>query len=198
MGRKNMNKKRIIALAAAVSLTVTALPMLVFGDETTFDLESDPLISLSYIEEILKPAYDEKIEALTKENKALTEKLTAFDEALKKAGETITALETKITDLEENEPAAALGQYEVVHIKKGAKLLAKSPCELILRSGSGIVVSITANGINDFSEGVELMNAEEIPLYHGLLVPRGDDGRGIQITSNEAYVMVRGEYEIVE
>lgn len=193
-----MNKKRIIALAAAVSLTVTALPMLVFGDETTFNLESDPLISLSYIEEILKPAYDEKIEVLTKENKELTEKLTAFDEALKKAGETITALETKVTELEEKAPEAALGQYEVVHMKKGAKLLAKSPCELILRSGSGIVVSITSNGINDFSEGVELMNAEEIPLYHGLLVPRGDDGRGIQITSNEAYVMVRGEYEIVE
>ncbi len=193
-----MNKTKIIALAAAVSLTVTALPMLVSGDETTFDLESDPLISLSYIEEILTPAYDEKIAELIKENKELTEKLTAFEETLKKASETITALEGKITELETAEPSAALGQYEVVHMNKGAKLIAKSPCELILRSGSGIVVSITSNGINDFSDGTELMNAEEIPLYHGLLIPRGNDGRGIQITSNEAYVMVRGEYEIVE
>ena len=193
-----MNKIKIIALAATVSLTVTALPLLVFGDETTFDLESDPLISLSYIEEILTPAYDEKLAEITKKNEEFTEKLTEFQEAITKASETITALEAKITELEEKKPSAALGQYEVVYMNKDAKLIAKSPCELILRSGSAIVVSITANGINDFSEGVELMNAEGIPLYHGLLIPRGNDGRGIQITSNEAYVMVRGEYEIVE
>ena len=193
-----MNKVKIIALAAAVSLTITALPMLVSGEETAFDSQNDPLITLSYIEKVISPKYDEKISELTKKNKELTEKLDAFEEAVDKANKTILALEEKLSAITTPGSSSALGQYEVVHMNKGAKLIAKSPCELILRSGSGIVVSITSNGINDFSEGTELMNAEEIPLYHGLLVPRGNDGRGIQITSSEAYVMVRGEYEIVE
>lgn len=76
--------------------------------------------------------------------------------------------------------------------------MAKTPCEIILRTGSAIAVSITVNGLNDITEGTEIYNAEDIPLYHSLLVPRGDDGRGIQITSPDAYIMVRGEYEIVQ
>lgn len=190
-----MKKFRLIALAAAFSIAVSATPFLVYGDEAVYDPESDPLISLSYIEEILIPKYDEKLEELT--NK--------YDELLEAANTKITELENKNAELVEKlasietaTPDGALGQYEVVHVKKGAKILAKSPCEIILRSGSAIIVSITANGVNNMTNGDELMNAVDVPLYHALLVPRGNDGRGIQITSGESYVMVRGEYEIVE
>ena len=88
-------------------------------------------------------------------------------------------------------------EYEVICLADGQKLLAKSPLEIILRSGSAITVSITSNGLNDLTDGTELYNAESVPLYHELLVPRGDDGRGLEVTSPEAYIMVRGDYEIV-
>ena len=41
-------------------------------------------------------------------------------------------------------------------------------------------------------------NGDNVSFNHALIIPRGGDGRGIKITSTYgAYVMVRGEYEIV-
>ena len=111
-----------------------------------------------------------------------------MDKALSEADK---QLEKKIS-----EEISANG-YQVIRLTKGAKLLAESACEIILRSGTAIVISITINGVNDLSEGTELFNAENVPQYHSLLVPRGGDGRGIQVTSTESYIMVRGDYSIV-
>lgn len=190
-----MNKIKIVALAAAFALTLSAFPLLANGGETAYDPENDPLISLSYINEVVLPVYDEKIAALEEKIATLTETATKLEESLAAANTEIETLKATGGDASES---GGLGQYEVVHLSQGAKLLAKSPCEIILRTGSAIIVSITANGLNDISTGEELLNAAGVPLYHCLLVPRGDDGRGIQITSGDAYIMVRGAYEIVE
>ncbi len=193
-----MKKYKLIALAAAFSLALTATSIIVSGDEAGYDSSNDPLISLSYIEKVLTPKYEEKIEELTKKYENATEIITMLQSTLTKAEGKISELENKLTDGGTSGETAVSSGYEVVYMKKGAKLLAKTPCEIILRTGSAIIVSITSNGLNDITNGDELLNAVSVPLYHCLLVPRGNDGRGIQITSNDAYVMVRGEYEIVE
>lgn len=193
-----MKKYKLIALAAAFSLALAATPILVHGDESAYTSDTDPLISLSYIEKILTPEYDSKLEDIEDKYEILDEIITMLQTSLSKANVKIAELEAKIAELEAAEPETGLGQYEVVYLKRGAKLLAQSPCEIILRSGTAIIVSITANGVNDISDGSELMNAVDVPLYHCLLVPRGGDGRGIQVTSDDAYIMVRGDYQIVE
>lgn len=193
-----MKNYKLIALAAAFSLALTATSIMVSGDEVSYDSANDPLISLSYIEKVLTPKYEEKIDELTKKYKNSTEIITMLQSTLTKAESKISELEKKLADGGNTGEASVSSGYEVVYMKKGAKMLAKTPCEIILRTGSAIVVSITANGLNDITSGDELLNAVSVPLYHCLLVPRGDDGRGIQVTSNDAYVMVRGEYEIVE
>ncbi len=195
-----MKKFKLIALAAAFSIALTATPMMVHGDEATFDTANDPLISLSYIEKVLTPKYEEKLAELTEKYEAANEIVTMMQSALTDAEAKISALENKLAEggTADGDGASASSGYEVVYVKKGAKLLAKTPCEIILRTGSAIVVSITVNGLNDITNGDELLNATAVPLYHCLLVPRGGDGRGIEIRSEDAYVMVRGEYEIVE
>ncbi len=192
-----MNRIKIFSLAAAFSLTLTAFPMLVHGDEAEYIPEDDPLVSLSYITEIVTPAYDKKIKELNETITTLTENLTALDEKLSEYELVIEDLQAK---LDEEEPAdeSTASQFEVVYLKKGAKIMAESPCEIVLRSGSAIVVSIVVNGLSDMTDGAELLNTANIPLNHHLLVPRGGDGRGIEITSEEAYIMVRGEYSVVE
>ncbi len=190
-----MNKTKIIALAAAFSIALSALPLLANGDEATYNPEEDPLVSLSYINEVVISAYDKKIEELEAKIAGATDIITKLQESLDAANTEIEALKNNTSEVPQG---GALGQYEVVHLSNGSKLLAMSPCEIILRTGSAIVVSITANGLNDITTGDELLNAVNVPLYHCLLVPRGDDGRGIQITSGDAYVMVRGDYKIVE
>ena len=182
IGDYTMKKLNLIALAAAFSVVLTALPMMVRGDETAFDTANDPLISLSYIEKVLTPAIDKKIADL---------------EAKISQGNTGSEDNSDNSDNTGTTPTVSSG-YEVVHIKNGETLLAKTSCEIILRTGSATIVSATVNGLNDITSGDELLDGVDVPLYHCLLVPRGNDGRGILITSDEAYVMVRGEYEIVE
>ena len=178
-----MKNFKIIALAAAFSVAITALPMLVHGDEELYNPENDPLVSLSYINEVVTPKYEEKITELNSQIASLNETVTALNTSLAQATEKITALESKLA---EQPTDSALGGYEVVHLTKGSKLLADSPCEII-----------PINGLNNITDGTELLNAVDVPLFNCLIVPRGGDGRGIQVTSDEAYVMVRGDYQIV-
>ena len=191
-----MKKSRLIISAAAISLALTAAAALSASDGAAYDSSTDPLVSLSYIEQVVKPEYDKKIAELDAALESAKAENAALKTQLSELSKKLDSLTTKVGELE-----AAAGEYDgyqVVYLKKSAKLLAESPCEIILRSGSAIAVSITSNGVNDISDGTELYNASAVPLYHCLLVPRGGDGRGIQITSDEAYVMVRGDYQIVQ
>ena len=86
--------------------------------------------------------------------------------------------------------------YTVIYLTKGQKLLSESSLELVLRSGTAETVSPYAHqGLSDMTAGAELYNGDSVPKNHQIMVPRGD-GRGIIITSAEAYVMVRGPYTV--
>jgi len=213
-----MKNTRFLALSAAAMIALSSMTVFVHGDEKTYDAENDPLISLSYLNGVFAPTYDKKITDATAKITALETKLTAAETKLTETNKkltdsesTISASSIKITQLEEKlanletkvaelthemETAEATG-YEVICLLEGEKLLALSPLEIILRSGSAVTVSAVANGVNDLTGGTELMDADAVPLYHQLLVPRGNDGRGIEVTSAEAYIMVRGAYEII-
>ena len=213
-----MNRTKLIAIAAACALAISAFPMLVHGDdpqtEAVYDSAADPLISLSYVTEVLPPAYDAKINAQTDSVSALQKSVTAAQSEntalrseLAAAKKQISSLETRLSSVKSEKDALAKQVetmqeeltpdiYQVVYLRRGTKLMSASPMEIILRSGIANVVSGASNGVNDISTGTELMNASLVPLFHCLLVLRGDDGRGIQVTSEDAYVMVRGDYKM--
>lgn len=86
--------------------------------------------------------------------------------------------------------------YTVVYMTKGQRLFAEDALELVVRSGSVNAISPTANqGLSDMTAGAEILDGKKVPVNHQVMIPRGD-GRGIIITSNESYVMVRGPYTI--
>ena len=92
-------------------------------------------------------------------------------------------------------------QYEAVFVEYGKTVIAPTTSiELILRSGSAVVVSPFADqGLSDVTAGKDLLNNYSITKNHALIIPRAADGRGMRITSLEgAYVMIRGEYSIVD
>ncbi len=208
-----MKKIKLIAGAACLSLALSSFAMLVQGDELAYDSAADPLISLSYINEVVIPGYEDAIGELEEKITSLETRLSAMgtladaaakdnaklSKALEEAQaknaileDSLAALEKRIYALEEEKT----GGYEVLYLKKGQKIMAEESCEIILRTGRAIVVSIVENGINDVTAGTELLNADTVPAYHNLLVPRAD-GRGIQIVSEDAYIMVRGAVSIV-
>lgn len=93
--------------------------------------------------------------------------------------------------------------YIVERLSKGQSLYALDACEIILRSGGAVVFvededNIQAGlGLSDCTGGTELKNGEPIPKQHLLIIPRGD-GRGVTVNTDEAYIMVRGLFEVKE
>jgi len=92
------------------------------------------------------------------------------------------------------------GIYIVLELRRGQRLRAKTnSLEIILRpGGAASVISQHADvgiGLADLTSGRELQSGDILPVNHAVLIPRAD-GRGISVTSDIAYVMVRGDYEI--
>lgn len=94
-------------------------------------------------------------------------------------------------------------EYKVLEVFKGQTITAKNSCEIIFRSGTAkVVVTDEINlansiGLSDITAGTELLKDADLPVNHCVIIPRGD-GRGITITSDIAYLLIRGEYEIAK
>lgn len=96
--------------------------------------------------------------------------------------------------------SAKADAFEAIFVEYGKEIQCTAATEVILRSGTAVIVSPFDNqGLCDLTGGVDLKGGVSVPKNHNLLIPRGSDGRGIKITSsNGAYVMVGGAYIIVE
>lgn len=174
----NSNKKlRFAALAAAVLVVVCAGAVGAYA----YDGTSDPLISLSFLQKFQSTEIDPQIEELNKQIAALQAK--------------IEQLETAGGPMDPSVGSAEAG-YEIVRVTEGMRLLAGGSCDIMLRSGTAVVIApLASQGISDYTTGNEILDGEEITINHMLLIPRGD-GRGILITSDEAYIMIRGAYAL--
>ncbi len=113
--------------------------------------------------------------------------------------ERLAELQEQIDALEE-ELEADDDIFEALYFDKGDTIYSTGgSLEIILRAGSATVVSsFDSQGLSDMTEGTDLLAGSIVVLDHLLLVPRGDDGRGITITSNGAYVMLKGSYYVVK
>lgn len=157
-----------------VAVLICAVLAIGVNADTSYSTENDPLVTLSYVEKIKEQILNE----LLAEINSGTLNINMSDDA-----------ELNLS-------------YEVVELHQGQSVMAVDSCEMIFRSGKAtVVIESEANrmnsiGLSDLTEGAELLNGYEVPVNHYIIIPRAD-GRGIKITSPSAYLMVRGEYEIV-
>ncbi|MBQ2767501.1 MAG: hypothetical protein IJF49_05415 [Clostridia bacterium] len=210
MMKKFRNKLLVIltaAILAATTLTATA------SSSTVYDPTNDAVVMVSglmkYTEETIKPAIQnsitEQLKPVLAELEDTKTKLASAEEKLTVLEAQNAALSQKIDEGVSSAPAAS-NTWEVIYLTTGQKLLATSPCAIILRAGAAVIVSpfngqdgSSPQGISDLTAGMDLLADTSITSNHHLLVPRGNDGRGIQITSEGgAYIMVQGGYEVVE
>lgn len=172
---KLTKKMRATAVSLALLFSVTVSVIAV----SAYDGMSDPIISLSYLQQYTAQNVDPKIQALQSqisELKSMVDLLTA--------GGAQT-------------PSVSPDAFSVVQLQYGQKVIAGESCEIILRSGTANVVLDAASlgGISDLTQGVDLTNGTSVTPNHYLLVPR-NDGRGIYITSDVAFIMIKGAYTI--
>lgn len=187
-------KIRTIIAAASVALTlgVTVLA-------ASYDSSEDPLISLSYLTNIFKPEIEQKYEETIEKLEARLAELenTISDPIIDTyPGEDEPVVDT--TPDNNNGSITASSTYEVVELTYGDSLYAVTACDIMLRSGNAACIAPDASqGIADYTDGYEIYNDQAIVKNHMLLIPRGD-GRGIKALSESVFVMVRGDYTIVE
>ena len=183
--------KKIGIWAAALLLAAAlALGAVVFAAQA-YSSADDPLISLSYINDVLLPQI---VELIQKNNRG---------EDIGGAVVT-TPAETTVTEPPVEYPDGTEhtdGRYAVVQVGAGETLYASVyACEVIVRAGDTAVLSpftvkYEEQGLSDTTEGKELYNGESIPKNHTILIPR-DDGRGVSVGEGGAWLMVRGDYRL--
>ncbi len=172
----------ILALTAALAVTVLA---------ASYDSSEDPIISLSYLTEVFRPSIEKDYEEKIAE-------LEARIEALSGGTYTPTAPEENDSSDQTDQTTAVSVTYEVIELKYGDCLFAAGPVDIMLRAGSAVCIAPDASqGISDYTEGAEIYNGEKLTKNHMCLIPRGD-GRGIMATAQSVFIMVRGDYSLVE
>lgn len=136
--------------------------------------EQDPLVTKSYV--------DQKIAQLTggTSNETLANQL-------KEQEQLILSLRDEITSLKEE-----TNTYEIVVVPEGKIIYGKQGSEMIIRAGEGKIVASSVGGVQDVTDGKDLIGDTPAPKNNLLLIPR-EDGRGLMATK-QLTVMVRGGY----
>lgn len=184
----------LLAFVLALALYVSAFAA------NGYDSTVDPLITLSYLNDVFMPQVREQVQTLI-DGGGASSTVGSGAEALASIQDEILSLQNRLAALEEGGTGTSSGgsaAFLAIEVKQGQVIYATgTSCELVLRSGTATIVSPFENqGLSDFTDGVDLQNGASVPSNHLLLIPRANDGRGITVTSSSAWIMVRGEYKI--
>lgn len=203
--------KRKFRVCIALALTVAMMATTAVAVTAAYDTKNDPIVVYSglqkWAEETFRPSINQTIEQsvspLQSELNSALAKLSAAEQTIAHLEQSINALSDKLNSVAAGGGSSTANNFTVIYLTGGTQLLATSVCSIILRAGSAEVVSPfvgdSAQGLSDITEGVELYNGTPLPLNHEVIVPRGNDGRGIRITSSSgAYILVQGGYTLVE
>ncbi len=128
------------------------------------------------------------------DNAKIAELETALGNALKE----IEALKSRMDflDITVRDISDNYG-IQVLHVYNGDVIYALGTSEIILRTGSAVVIGNANNeGLSDNTTGTNLAPGASLSKDHFVIIPRGD-GRGIKITSGESYLMYRGSFSYV-
>lgn len=198
-------KWKAITSVALLAVLVAAGFIAIAAEYGTSD---DPLVSLSYINNVLSPQISRKVDEIIAEktedienrinsvNGELDDKLSEY--ASKSAEEIATdAFVASVAEkVAAKVPASSGGSsavFTLVKLSPGQTLTSKVGCEILLRIGSASCVSSGSPGLIDMTTGGELAGGSELAKNHLYLCTV--DGRGVK-ASNAVTLMVRGGYTV--
>lgn len=183
-----MNKKKLTLLLSILAGTILTFAAVI---STSAYTDSDPLVTLSYLEQIFKPSMKQEIVnevSETVSSAVASVKSQPAVEVSANTGENISV----------DEQSGKAPSYTLIELSMGQTVLANSICEFIVRPGSKVVAvsPFPEQGIADITNGVEVLGGEQISINAYCLIPRGGDGRGLSVIGERAYIMIRGDYTI--
>lgn len=170
-GSKLYKKSGILTLAIVLGIALVHIVQIVNAAATAEPEAEDDIIvpSLDYV--------DEKINSLK----------TSLDEMTKQYEES----QERLKEIE------SYGKFVPLELNKNQVLIAGESAEIILRGGKALAIGGEGGGLSDITSGsgADVNTDQEVPLNHLLLISR-NDGRGIKVVSEKAWVLVKGPYTI--
>lgn len=164
-------KMKVFCAALCVFLAVSVVYAAGAGSS------SDPLVTLSYLNNIFAPQVESQMETAVSEKAAELE--SKFAESISKVS-TGTAGESSA--------------FEVVTLSKGQVLTGDVGCEVLLRVGTATCVSSGSTGLVDITDGSTLGDGKSLEKNHLYMVTIST--RGVKATADTVKVLVRGSYSI--
>ncbi len=158
--KKLKSKLGIVVILACV---IMALCTVVIAEPGT---DSDPLISKSYIDEVLMPKIQQYVDS----------KIASIGGSGNQGGNATSGAPV----------------FVVVEAKAGDEIICSAGAELILRMGKATVIATEKGGLADTTIGYDLADGTQMPANHLLVVPVAD-GRGLE-ADTDIIVMIKGEY----
>lgn len=206
-----MKKRLIKALPAIGALLVVGLFATgYYAAAVDAGSQSDPLVTLSYINGVLKPdilselgkTLDTRTVAVQKSmsddaaryGASLDAKVLGYEAnylASKMSDELLKTVISGVAARVNNVPAAE--SYAVVTVEKGKKMICGVGCEIVLRIGSATCYASSSPGLINLSTGSDLASGKALSQNSLYLVTIA--GRGFTATQ-KATVLVRGSYSI--
>ena len=172
MKKRNNAFARLVGLLL-VSATVLTLTVAATGGAGT---SSDPLVTLSYLNEKFLPQILSEVDKKTaSREQTLSSKLT---EQVKSETQ---AFEQKYGASSGNASGGTAASFTVVTLNQGQILYMGVGCEAMLRTGSGVCVAALAGGLG----------LQKNHLYMATV-----DSRGVQASANSTKLLVRGNYSV--
>ena len=204
------SRKWTFSLAALLLVVLMTTCYLAIAAE--YGSQDDPLVTLSYINDVLAPEAEAKIEEIFNQkadefdsliDQRLASIQSEIDSQLAAAGGTDTPSDALI----EAVTAAVLEQlgdstttggtvtnnWTVIRMTSGQTLTAEVGCEMLLRFGSAQCVASGSPGLINLSSGTDLANGGNLSTNNLYIVTI--QGRGIQATS-DATLLINGTYTI--
>ena len=176
---------RLFTLLLA-SLTLLSISVAAAG---TAGSSSDPLVTLSYLNEKFLP------ELMTKVDEKLAARTdTASKELRAQVDADIKQLEEKYGSQTSGEGAGTADSFAVVTMTNGQVLYGAIGCEVMLRVGTASVVSPSSPGLIDSTGGTTLDNGAGLTKNHLYMMTISD--RGVKATAATTKLLVRGTYEV--
>lgn len=174
-------KSRLPRLAAGLLVVGTLVGVaLAAGTQGT---QSDPLVTLSYLESVFKSDVVAQAQ----------QKITEREQAL--AGELAADAQEYAKQLEEklSQAGAQSAVFTAVSLQNGQTLTLSDGAELLPRTGKVTCVATGDPGLMDLTDGTPRYNGGELTANH--LYMAVGEGQGVK-ASGAATVMVRGKYTV--
>lgn len=189
MKKSTWNTKALAFLVIALTVTGIAAAAANYGSA------EDPLVTASYINDVVQPEISEQIEDALQEKEA--EILEQIDEKLENSGvsaEYSDDLIDQIASRAAQKVSAGNGEnWQVIKVPAGKNLTGHVGCQIMLRIGGATCVSAGSTGLIDMSDGSVLGNGGALKTNHLYMITI--DGRGLKAIG-DATLLIKGSYSI--